>query len=258
MAAELRGDDEQWLLFIDQFEQVFTRCADARVRAAFLEALTRLAQAKLSEVKIVLAMRADFLGQLTPYAELVSLVEQGLHVLTDLSPSGLRAAIEQPAARHGVVFEAGLVEQIIKDVHQRPGALPLLQYTLDLVWNRDDDLNDRTLNTVTYQSAFLDAGVELHERRSLEQDERRLRKLQALQRELDDLIERGRLLLLAGRPTEAAVLLQGAYERGSQHPMLPYLLRQAMLHVERVHAVLLGHTGPSLASRIQNGPGQVL
>lgn len=31
------------------------------------------------------------------------------------------------------------------------------------------------------ESAFLDAGVELHERRSLEQDERRLRKLQALQ-----------------------------------------------------------------------------
>lgn len=168
MAAELRGEDEQWLLFIDQFEQVFTRCADNRVRMAFLEALTRLAQAKLPEVKIVLAMRADFLGQLTPYAELAALVEQGLHLLTDLSPSGLRAAIEQPAARHGVVFEAGLVEQIIKDVQQRPGALPLLQYTLDLLWNRDDDLNDRTLNTVTYhrlggvEGALRDQAEELY------------------------------------------------------------------------------------------------
>ena len=31
-------------------------------------------------------------------------------------PDELQKVIEQPAAKHGVVFEEGLVEQIIKDV----------------------------------------------------------------------------------------------------------------------------------------------
>ena len=62
----------------------------------------------------------------------------------------LRLAIEQPAARHGVVFEQGLVEEIIKDVQGQAGSLPLLQYTLDLLWQeeaRADGLADRHLNT---------------------------------------------------------------------------------------------------------------
>ena len=32
-----------------------------------------------------------------------------------MHPDELRQAIEQPAAKHGVVFETGLVEQIIQD-----------------------------------------------------------------------------------------------------------------------------------------------
>jgi len=39
-------------------------------------------------------------------------------------------AIERPAKRVGVRFEPGLVSQIIADVHEQPGALPLLQYAL--------------------------------------------------------------------------------------------------------------------------------
>ena len=145
-----RPADVLWLLFIDQFEQIFTRCADAEQREAFILGLTRLAQSSQSEIKIVLAMRADFFDRFGPYPEFGALAQEGIQLALDMQASELRAAIEQPAARHGVVFEEGLVEQIIASIKDRPGTLPLLQYTLDLLWREDKPENDRTLNTNSY------------------------------------------------------------------------------------------------------------
>jgi WD40 repeat protein len=61
-------------------------------------------------------------------------------------------AIAEPAARNGVTFEAGLIDQIIADFKQQTGSLPLLQYTLNLLW-KDDGINDddRVLNIETYE-----------------------------------------------------------------------------------------------------------
>jgi len=129
----LRPLDELWLLIVDQFEEMFTLCADQPTRAHFIDSLVQLATAKQAEIKIVLAMRADFFDRLGAYPELGKLTERGLCLVTEMDSSELRAAIEQPAARHGVLFEAGLVDRIIADVKGRPGALPLLQFMLDLL-----------------------------------------------------------------------------------------------------------------------------
>ena len=55
-------------------------------------------------------------------------------------PDELRRAIAQPAAKNGVVFEEGLIEQIIEEVERQKGYLPLLQYTLDLLWEKESGL----------------------------------------------------------------------------------------------------------------------
>lgn len=146
----LRPRDELWLLVIDQFEELFTLCESAELQREFLGGLTRLAATSQPDLKVVLCMRADFLDRLSPFPEFALYAERGLRLITDLKASELRAAIEQPAARHGVIFEAGLVDQIIADVQGHPGTLPLLQYTLDLLWREDRPEDDRTLNTATY------------------------------------------------------------------------------------------------------------
>ncbi len=148
--TETRPPDERWVLVVDQFEEIFTLCADANPRDAFLSGLTQLAQAPQSEIKIVAAMRADFFDRFGPYPTFGALAQHGLQLVLDMEASELRAAIEQPAAKHGVVFEEGLVEQIIADVKGRPGALPLLQYTLDLLWRSDNPTDDRTLKKSSY------------------------------------------------------------------------------------------------------------
>jgi hypothetical protein len=71
-------------------------------------------------------------------------------MLTDMDESQLRLAIAEPAARNGVIFGKGLINQIIADFYEQAGSLPLLQYTLDLLWQKDH-IQERVLNIKTYQ-----------------------------------------------------------------------------------------------------------
>jgi hypothetical protein len=99
-------------------------------------------------------MRADFLDRLSPYPQLVKATDKHCPLIAEMQPDELRLAIEQPAAHHGVVFETELVEEIIKDIQGQAGYLPLLQYTLDLLWKtevKNGSIQDRTLNISTYR-----------------------------------------------------------------------------------------------------------
>jgi WD40 repeat protein len=149
----LQRSGDQWLFFVDQFEEIFT-VGDEKLRASFIAALVQIAQDPNSSTKLVLAMRADFLDRLSPFPQFAKIIEKNIDIVADMHADELRQAIEQPAARHGVVFEQGLVEEIIKDVQGQAGSLPLLQYTLDLLWQeeaREDGLADRHLNTRAYR-----------------------------------------------------------------------------------------------------------
>ena len=188
LCSTLRAADESWLLFIDQFEEIFTLCTDAGRRQAFLDGLARLVEAGLPAVKLVVAMRSDFFDRFDPHPRLLELLQPAFFV-TSPDESELRLCIEQPAARHGVTFEAGLVPEILQDLKGRPGALPLLQYTLDLLWREDRPANDRILNTVNYRALGGIAGAlkqradELYERRAIDRQRTRTEPRPAEQRE---------------------------------------------------------------------------
>ena len=156
----LKKEDEYWFLFIDQFEQLFTICTDLEKRKNFIAGIVELAKKRESSVKIVLAMRSDFLEQFSFYPTLGAIANQNnIHLVTEMYPDELRRAIAQPAAKNGVVFEEGLIEQIIEEVERQKGYLPLLQYTLDLLWEKEcksigadgcPHIEDRTLNKINY------------------------------------------------------------------------------------------------------------
>src|SRR5262249_34435038 len=50
--------------------------------------------------------------------------------LTPMTPAELEDAVSRPAERAGVRFEPGLVTTIVGETVSRPGALPLLPFTL--------------------------------------------------------------------------------------------------------------------------------
>ena len=140
----------QCLIFIDQFEELFTLCPNLATRGNFIQGLINLVQASNNSIKLILAMRSDFLQELATYPQFARIAEKNIHLVADMEEGKLRQAIEKPAAKHGVVFESGLVSEIIRDVQGQAGSLPLLQYTLNLLW-QNDDLSDRELNIVTYR-----------------------------------------------------------------------------------------------------------
>ena len=136
--STLKMPEEKWLIFVDQFEEIFTICSDTDRQRNFIEGLVQVANSNDSSIRIVLAMRADFLEKFGSYPALGAIANQNnIHLVTGMYPDELRQAIEQPAAKHGVVFEEGLVEQIIKEVEGQSGCLPLLQYTLNLLWESE-------------------------------------------------------------------------------------------------------------------------
>ncbi|WP_414586422.1 NACHT domain-containing protein [Scytonema sp. PCC 10023] len=153
VVTRLKQADDYWFIFIDQFEELFTT-SESEKRDRFIASLLQLAKAKLPSVKIIATMRADFLDKLSPYPALVKATDKHRPLIAEMQLDELRLAIEQPAAHHGVVFETGLVEEIIKDVQGQAGYLPLLQYTLNLLWETEakiGSINDRTLNISTYR-----------------------------------------------------------------------------------------------------------
>jgi len=149
----LKRPGDQWLFFVDQFEEVFTQ-TDEGLRKKFIDALLAIAGEPSGSTKVVLGLRFDFMERLSAFPDFADLVDKSVNIVTDMEDDELRLAIEQPAARHGVRFEKELVDAMIKDVQGQAGALPLLQYTLDLLWEEERKhagLADRTLKTQTYR-----------------------------------------------------------------------------------------------------------
>jgi len=126
------GAEAQAVLVIDQFEEAFTLCTDGEERKGFFEELLRLP----SRMPTVITMRADFFDELAPYARLREAVQAQQELVTPLSPEELRRVIELQAAAVGLRFEADLSGQILDDVRDEPGAMPLLQHALQELWQR--------------------------------------------------------------------------------------------------------------------------
>ena len=87
-----------------------------------------LAQAAPADVHVVATLRADFLIGSIRIPSVMRLVKDNWLPITRPDASDLRLCIEQPAAHHGVPFEPGLVDTILRDVAARPETAAL-QYT---------------------------------------------------------------------------------------------------------------------------------
>ena len=122
--------DHHLLLIIDQFEEVITLCQRDTEREQFLKLLVRAIQAHPDRLRLVVTLRSDFEPQFSSSA-LTPFWKQARFVVPPMSQDELRDAIEGPASERVLYFEPhSLVDQIINEVVQTPGALPLLSFTL--------------------------------------------------------------------------------------------------------------------------------
>jgi WD40 repeat protein len=127
-------DHDRLLILVDQLEELFTT-AEPDAHSAFIAAIRQLRGD--SRVAFVFTLRADFYASLMESPLWADL--DGQLSRFDVGPlrgDKLRMAIEAPARALGVYFEPVLVERLLNDVADEPGALPLLQDTLLDLWHQ--------------------------------------------------------------------------------------------------------------------------
>ena len=139
-APEERGTD-RLLLHVDQWEELYTQAlrqsaltpeqAEADV-ARFIDLL--LDAIATSPCSVVLTVRADFYGELLRHGLLAAAVPPGQVNLGPMRREGFAAAIREPARAVGLTVDPPLLEELLDEVCDDLGKLPLLEYALKETW----------------------------------------------------------------------------------------------------------------------------
>ena len=140
VVAQVLPDRGELLLIIDQFEELFTLPPEA-VRRRFIDALVAAVTDDRHRVRVVVTLRADFYDRPLEYPGLAELVQARTEPIVPMTATELERVVTGPAERVGVKVERPLVAEMVADMVDQPGALPLLQYALtELFDNRADGM----------------------------------------------------------------------------------------------------------------------
>ncbi|MFG3342425.1 trypsin-like peptidase domain-containing protein [Glycomyces sp. NPDC048151] len=140
-----RRKRRQLVVIVDQFEQVL---AGSKEQIASFGAVLAALVATDGRPCLLLGIRHDFLPIAGKYQHFDELIARAYQIpVPELDTTGLREAIERPLQRLQTVrFEPQLVDHLISEVENQPGRLPLLQFALNRLWERQHD------GLVTYSS----------------------------------------------------------------------------------------------------------
>ncbi len=156
LRGRARRDNRRILLFVDQFEELYTQTSDLELRAAFTACLAAVADDATSPLRVVLSIRSDFLDRIAEDQGFLGELSQGLFFLGPPSREGLREAILEPAQMAGYTFElSATVDDMLDHLETTPGALPLLQFAATKLW----DARDKTRKMLTHGSYAAMGGV---------------------------------------------------------------------------------------------------
>lgn len=156
-ALRLRPIGQSALLVVDQFEELFTQTESPAAREAFVRRLWTLASDPEPGLWVVLTLRVDFIGRCGELVldatgrrlDEVAYAEEYRVFVAQMKPKQLAAAMEEPARKVGLQLEPGLVDRMLHDVGAEPGALPLLEDALDVLWRQR---SGRTLTQRAYDT----------------------------------------------------------------------------------------------------------
>jgi eukaryotic-like serine/threonine-protein kinase len=156
LRGRARRDGRRLLLFVDQFEELYTLVPDPAERAAFTACLSAVADDATSPLRVVLSIRSDFLDRIAEDQAFLSELTQGLFFLGAPNRDGLRDAIVQPAEMAGFRFELpATIDDMLDHLETTPGALPLLQFAATKLW----DQRDKSRKLLTHASYAAMGGV---------------------------------------------------------------------------------------------------
>jgi len=164
--SDLPPDERPLVIVVDQFEELYTQCADDEERSRFVNTVCALVDGRdsgvfgppgeLPKISLVFGLRADFYGHAARFERIAKALQESQIIVGAMSDAELRRAIIHPAQRAGFALEPGLVEVLLRDLGRhddRPqeyvSALPLLSHALLSTWRRG---TDGMLTVANYQA----------------------------------------------------------------------------------------------------------
>ncbi|NEP32226.1 caspase family protein [Moorena sp. SIO3B2] len=167
------------LLFIDQSEEIITLCRNLDERKEFFQQILTAINAHGDKLRVVLSLRSDFEPQvrdaglkLAPEVlnqlgttVLINLWQSGRFIVPGMTRGELREAIEKPAEIRVMYFQPHeLVEKLIDEVADMPGALPLLSFALSELYlkylrrQREAQYRGITIDRALTQGDYMELG----------------------------------------------------------------------------------------------------
>ena len=139
---------KELLLVIDQFEELFTQCQPSET-ADFLKLLEHLVS--LPRIRAVVTLRADFYATAIAQPILANLLRQDRGTFPlDLPGTGaIHQMITRPAEAAGVELEDGLASKLLDEAGRGPGAMALIAYTLNQLYEQGQ--HSRHLTITAYE-----------------------------------------------------------------------------------------------------------
>ncbi|MGB7381480.1 MAG: caspase family protein [Rivularia sp. (in: cyanobacteria)] len=124
------------LLVIDQFEELVTVCSEEE-KENFLTWLEKSVIENSETVRVIITLRSDFKAQFSKLFDVKRFIDVAQFTVPIMTQDEFREIIEKPATEKVLYFEPPeLVDELINEVVQMPGALPLLSFTLSQLYLR--------------------------------------------------------------------------------------------------------------------------
>lgn len=150
------------LLVIDQFEELFTSASEKDSKH-FISLLIEALEYAGDKFKLVITLRADFIGSSLTIPKLNNLLQQFSILVPPQfnNNDDYKDVIIKPAQAIGLQVESELVEILLEELEKTSGNLPLLQFVLEQLWQyRDKEKGVITLQSYQQQIGGLKTALE--------------------------------------------------------------------------------------------------
>ena len=102
----------------------------------FVQILLDADRRRLKDVRVLITMRSDFIGDCAYFQGLSEAVSATQYLAPNLTRSQLEDVIRKPIEKAGATIEPELVERLLNDSGDELDQLPLMQHCLMRLWDR--------------------------------------------------------------------------------------------------------------------------
>ena len=151
LRARARTRRSNILLFVDQFEELYTQVDDRSEQQVYRACLAAVADDPSSPLRVIISVRSDLFDRLADDRDFIDRLSAGLSFLPPLDRAAMRDALVEPLQSIGYAFDPPVVDAMLDALEEVPGGLPLLQFTAAQLWDQRDP-DRRRLTAEQYEA----------------------------------------------------------------------------------------------------------